>query len=66
MIKDNTDIHIVSETKLDSSFTNAQFLLEGYTPPFTYDRNCHGGENSFIYKERYTPRYVKHNINKQF
>ena len=33
MIKDNIDILMVSETKLDSSFTNAQFVIEGYTAP---------------------------------
>ena len=33
---------MVSETKLDSSFTNAQFVIKRYAPPFRYDRNCHG------------------------
>lgn len=28
MIKGNTDILMISETKLDSSFTNAQFVIE--------------------------------------
>ena len=45
MIKDNIDILMVSETKLDSSFPQAQFRIEGYVPPFRYshDRNSHGG-----------------------
>lgn len=43
MINDNTDIFMLSEMKVDSSFTNAQFAIEGYTPPFRFDRNCHGG-----------------------
>ena len=33
---------MVSETKLDSSFPQTQFRMEGYAPPFRYDRNSHG------------------------
>ena len=33
---------MVSENKLDSSFPQAQFRIEGYAPPFRYNRNCHG------------------------
>ena len=43
MVKDNIDILMVSETKLDSSFPQAQFRIEGYAPPFRYDRDSHGG-----------------------
>ena len=25
------------------SFPNAQFVIEGYSPPFRYDRNSNGG-----------------------
>ena len=44
MVKDNIDILMVSETKLDSSFPQAQFRIEGYVPQFRYDRNSHGGD----------------------
>ena len=43
MVKDNTDILMISETKLDSSFPQAQFRMERYAPPFGYDRNYYGG-----------------------
>ena len=43
MVKDSIDILMVSETKLDSSFPQAQFRMEGYAPPFRYDRESHGG-----------------------
>ena len=34
----------ISETKLDASFPNSQFKIEGYHfPPFRRDRNSHGG-----------------------
>ena len=42
MVKDNIDIIMVLETKLDSSFSNAQFVIEGYAPLFRHDRICHG------------------------
>ena len=42
MVRDNIDILMVLETKLDSSFPQAHFKIEGYVPPFRYDRNSHG------------------------
>ena len=41
MVKDNIDILMVSETKLDSSFPQTLFRIEGYDPPFRYNRNSH-------------------------
>ena len=43
MVQDNIDVLMVSETKLDSSFTQTQFRIEGYSPPFRYEGNCHCG-----------------------
>ena len=34
---------MISETKLDSSFPEGQFLIEGYSKPHRIDHNCHGG-----------------------
>jgi exonuclease III len=42
-IKGNVDILLLSETKLDKSFPETQFLIEGFTPPFRMDRNSYGG-----------------------
>ena len=34
----------ISETKLDESFPDSQFKIDGFHfPPFRRDRNCHGG-----------------------
>ena len=41
MAKDNIDNLMVSEIKLDSSFPQAQFRIEGYAPPFRCDRKFH-------------------------
>ena len=42
-ITGNVDIHMISETKLDNSFQEGQFLIEGYSKPYRIDLNFHGG-----------------------
>ena len=42
-VKGNSDILMISETKLDESFPPGQFLLHGYSAPFRFDRNGNGG-----------------------
>ena len=34
---------MISESKLDDSFTEGQFLIEGFGKPFRLDRNKNGG-----------------------
>ena len=43
LIKDKVDILLITETKLDSSFPENQFLIPGFSKPFRKDRNRHGG-----------------------
>ena len=43
IIKSNTDILMISETKLDSCFPKGQFQLHGYSEPHRFDRNGNGG-----------------------
>lgn len=38
----NFDILIISEIKLDRSFSFHQFLIKGFTTSFRLDRNCYG------------------------
>ena len=42
MIKNNIDILLLSETKIDSSFPTAQFHIDGFTI-YIRDRNENGG-----------------------
>ena len=42
-VKGNTDICIISETKLDESFPVGKFLVDGYSVAFSFDRNGNGG-----------------------
>ena len=37
------DILVITETKLDDTFPNAQFLVPGFSKPFRLDRNRKGG-----------------------
>ena len=43
LIKRNIDILVLAETKIDSSFSNAQFRIDGFSILFRLDRNRFGG-----------------------
>ena len=42
IVKDNIDILMISESKLDDSFLDSQFLIEGFGKSFRLDRNRNG------------------------
>ena len=42
-IKGNIDVLLVSETKIDDSFPNRNFLIDGFSTPDRLDRNSNGG-----------------------
>ena len=42
-VKENSDILIKSKTKLDESFPVGQFLMDGYSVPYPFDRDGNGG-----------------------
>ena len=37
------DVLVFAETKLDSTFTNAQFSIKDYYEPFRSDKSCNSG-----------------------
>ena len=43
IVKNNVDVLVVTETKLDSSFPSGQFSIDGFARPFRRDRNKNGG-----------------------
>ena len=43
LMKGNLDILVITETKLDYTFPEKQFLIPGYKKPFRRDRNVNGG-----------------------
>ena len=42
-INNNLDILTISETKIDDTFPNSQFLIEGFSVPYGLDRTAKGG-----------------------
>ena len=42
-IKDNIDVLLVSEIKIDDSFPNGIFLIDGFSTPYRLDRDSDGG-----------------------
>ena len=43
MLKDFFDIFLISESKLDDSFPEGEFIIDGYHAPFRFDRHENGG-----------------------
>ena len=44
----NLAILLITETKIDSSFPEPQFEIDGFTTPYRVDRDCRGG-GIFLY-----------------
>ena len=42
-IKGNIDVLLVSETKVDDSFPNGNFFIDGFSTLYRLDRNANGG-----------------------
>ena len=38
VIENNVDVLLISETKLDASFPQSQFILDGFNSPYRLDR----------------------------
>ena len=60
LVQDNIDILVLSETKLDDTYTTNQFRIEGFSSPFRADRNAHGG-GLLIYVRDNIPSKILHN-----
>ena len=39
LVKNSLDVFMISETKLDETFPEGQFLMNGFPPPYRMDRN---------------------------
>ena len=50
---------MASETKIDESFTESQFIIEGYSKPFRRDRNSHGGGLLFYIRDDIPCKEIK-------
>ena len=61
-VKGSIDILMVSETKLDDSFPEAQFLIEAFHSPFRFDRNINGGGIMLYVREDIPAKLLSHNF----
>ena len=65
IIKDQVDVLVLVETKLDDIFPENQFCIEGFSKPYRLDRNRNGG-GVMIYVRKDIPsrELKKHNFSK--
>ena len=50
---------MVSETKIDDTFPESQFLIKGFSKPFRLDRAAKSGEILLYIREGIPCRYIK-------
>ena len=53
---------MVSEMKLDDSFPEGQFLMEGFHSPFRFDRNRNGGGIMLYVREDIPAKLLSHDF----
>ena len=49
LVEGKIDVLMISESKIDDSFPNSQFLLDGYSTPYRLDQNRNGGISCSLY-----------------
>ena len=64
-VGNNLDILMVSETRIDDTFPESQFLIEGFSKPFRHDRTAKGGGILLYIREDIPCKYIKNHF-KQF
>ena len=63
VIGKNLDILVIQETKLDASFPQEQFIINGFTKPYRLDRNRDGGGILIYVREDIPSKLLsKHNF----
>ena len=50
-------ILVVTETKLDETFLESLFLIDGFSKPYRLDRNKNEGEIMILYVTRFQVKY---------
>ena len=59
IVKDNVDILMISESKLDDSFPDSQVLRQGFGKPFRLDRNRNGGGIMLFIRSDISAKVIK-------
>ena len=58
LAKDSLDVLMISETKLDETFPEGQFLMDGFTPLYRIDKNTNGGGIMLYIREDIQSRQI--------
>ena len=61
-INNNLDILMISETKIDDTFPDSQFLIEGFSVPYRLDRTAKGGGILLYIREDIPSKLLKSHI----
>ena len=59
IIREDVDIFLVSEAKLDSSFPHGQFHIQNYSRPYKLDRTEKGGRIMLYVNEQMQSKLLK-------
>ena len=62
MIENNIDIMLLSETKLDDSFSSVQLKICGFSMPYRYDRDSIGGGILLYIRDDIPTKVLKHDF----
>ena len=57
------EILILTETKLDETFLTSQFLMDGFSKPYRFDRNKYGGRVMIIFGTLFQVRFSQTMLN---
>ena len=66
IIKNEIDILMISETKIDNSFPTSQFTMTGYSIPFRLDRTSHGGGILLFVRDDIPSKIIKTDCDADF
>ena len=58
-LNNNIDILMISETKIDDTFPDSQFLIEGFSVPYRLDRTAKGGGILLYIREDIPSKRIK-------
>ena len=58
-INNNLDILMISETKIDDTFPDSQFLIKGFSVPYRLDRTAKGGGILLYIREDIPSKRIK-------